>query len=66
MEREDRMKFFQDLAPEVQQAIVSAIKKRFRNDVGLKGAALDEAVDNYINCNNTHDNVKAWVNKYSL
>jgi len=60
------MKFFEDLAPEIQQAIFTGIKKRFRNDVGLKGATLHEAVDNYINCNNIPDNVTAWVNKYYL
>lgn len=66
MEREDNMQFFEDLAPEIQEAITSALKKRFRKDAGLKGIALCNAVNEYINCNNTHDNVKTWVSKYYL
>jgi hypothetical protein len=60
------MKFFEDLTLDIQQAIIAALKKRFRNDTDLKGDSLMEAVYNYINCNNTTDNVRKWVNKYYL
>ena len=66
------MTYYQDLPVEYQNTIFETLKERLKQDAEDQGYDTNngdhmiEFVDDYINCNNTKENVREWVNEYCL
>ena len=61
------MKFYQDLPEEYQEMIFEGLKKELKKEMKEHGQNnITEFVDDWINCNNTPNQVKKWFNDYCL
>lgn len=63
------MKFYQDLSEEQKEDIFEGLKKDLKENAKAEGypttdEAMTEYVDNHINCNNTKESIKEWLELY--